>query len=361
MSVLKVRLFLAFLLLTITKAHGDERNVTDSILEGLEYKTLTAKLDYLQHKLTVMDYSVKEDRVIIDRRLAYQEAISEGILATMKRMSNNLVDLTGAINQLRSISNNCTTPPQKHQWNQTITEQKGNHHECYMPQVIHVSREDQLKDSSGLAVSRAVLVRSCKEEPSKRTGKYWIKPTEHDEPFLGYCEQTSFGGGWLVFQYRFNGSVDFYRDWAAYRNGFGSVDGEFWLGLERLHRITAAQIHELLVELKDFSGKYKYARYSVFKIGSEVEQYSLKMLGLYAGTAGDSLKFHKGMKFITNDREPNGRTTSEYEGAWWYNHLSTSNLNGRYKNGNSLKAITWFYYKNSFEGLAYSRMMIREV
>ncbi|XP_041782281.1 fibrinogen-like protein A [Anopheles merus] len=360
MSVLKVRLFLTFMLLTSTKAHDDERNVTESVLEGLEYKTLTAKLDYLLHKLTVMDSSLKEDGVIIDRRLAYQGGISEGILATVKRMSNNLDDLTGAINQLRSISNNCTTPPQKHQWNQTITDQKDNHHECYTPQVIHVSQEDQLKNSSG-QVPRKDFVRSCKEEPSKRSGKYWIKPTEHDEPFLGYCEQTSFGGGWLVFQYRFNGSVDYYRDWAAYRNGFGSVDGEFWLGLERLHRIIAAQNHELLVELKDFSGKYKYARYSRFKIGSEVEQYSLIMLGSYTGTAGDSLKLHKGMKFTTEYRNPVGGTVSEYKGAWWYNYVSLSNLNGRYKNGNSLKAITWFYYKNSFEGLAFSRMLIREV
>ena len=34
-----------------------------------------------------------------------------------------------------------------------------------------------------------------------------------------------------VFQKRFNGTVDFYRGFNEYENGFGSVYGEFWLGI----------------------------------------------------------------------------------------------------------------------------------
>ena len=33
-----------------------------------------------------------------------------------------------------------------------------------------------------------------------------------------------------VFQRRFNGNLDFSRNWIQYKFGFGDLDGDFWLG-----------------------------------------------------------------------------------------------------------------------------------
>lgn len=49
--------------------------------------------------------------------------------------------------------------------------------------------------------------------------------------------------GWIVFQRRFNGSVDFYRDWNAYKHGFGDLRSEFWLGNEKIHQLTSEGEH----------------------------------------------------------------------------------------------------------------------
>jgi len=40
-----------------------------------------------------------------------------------------------------------------------------------------------------------------------------------------------------VFQRRMNGTEDFYRNWQNYRDGFGNLDGEFWLGIINIRKV----------------------------------------------------------------------------------------------------------------------------
>uniref|UniRef100_A0A182UD08 Fibrinogen C-terminal domain-containing protein n=1 Tax=Anopheles melas TaxID=34690 RepID=A0A182UD08_9DIPT len=282
-------------------------------LTGFGYELITTKLEYLQYKLFEMESAMKIDRETIEQKLS------------------------GAISQLsQTIGHNLTAL--QTQSNKILYEQAAKANQKRMRNEIQTLASNRdvarfLTSSAGYA--RTISFPSCKEESSKLSGKYLIQLAENEEPFLGYCEQTAFGGGWLVVQHRYDGSVDFYRNWTEYRNGFGSVDGEFWLSLEKLHQITSARKHELLVELKDFEGNYKYTRYDEFEIGSEAELYSLKKLGSYTGTAGDSLTYHKGMKFTTKDRDNDENrsmnSAENYEGAWWYKEIHLSNLNGRYK------------------------------
>ena len=102
------------------------------------------------------------------------------------------------------------------------------------------------------------------------------------------CDMTTDGGGWTVFQRRLDGSVDFYLGWESYRNGFGNLNGEFWLGNDNLHRLTAAGNVTLRVDLEDFDGNFTYAEYTTFKVTDEADKYRL-LIGGYNGTAGDSM------------------------------------------------------------------------
>ena len=85
-----------------------------------------------------------------------------------------------------------------------------------------------------------------------------------------------------MFQRRLDGSVDFYRLWNDYKHGFGDLCGEFWLGLDKIHRLTSGVNNVLRVDLGDFEGKNTYAEYEKFGVMGENDKYKL-ILGSYSG------------------------------------------------------------------------------
>ena len=97
-----------------------------------------------------------------------------------------------------------------------------------------------------------------------------------------YCDQKTNGGGWTVIQRRKDGSVNFYRGWNDYKVGFGDLKGEFWLGLEKIYRLTHQTRNRLRVELEETSGKVAYAEYDYFAVSSGRVNYKLN-LGSYSG------------------------------------------------------------------------------
>uniref|UniRef100_A0A182PF05 Fibrinogen C-terminal domain-containing protein n=1 Tax=Anopheles epiroticus TaxID=199890 RepID=A0A182PF05_9DIPT len=204
-----------------------------------------------------------------------------------------------------------------------------------------------------------VSYRSCSMVPFRESGVYSIRPeTPFKQPLTVLCDQEYESGGWIVIQHRYDGSTNFYREWVEYREGFGNLDGEFWLGLESIHRLTRSARHELVVLLEDFEGNRTVARYDHFAIGSQTQKYALINIDGYSGTAGDSLSDMKGMAFSTHDADSdtsNENCAVTYSGAW-------CNLNGKYLRGETKEFATSMVWK-SFRGYHYSlkssKMMIR--
>lgn len=132
---------------------------------------------------------------------------------------------------------------------------------------------------------------------------------------------------WTTILRRQDGSVDFYRSWDEYKAGFGDPPlGEYFVGLDRLHKMTSRSPQELMIILRDWDGEERYASYDAFQIDSEADLYRLSNLGKYSGTAGDGMVVHKGMKFSTYDRDndsSNKHCAHLYYGAWWFNDCYT--------------------------------------
>ena len=184
-----------------------------------------------------------------------------------------------------------------------------------------------------------------------------------------YCDMENGGGGWTVFQKRFNGQTDFYRRWIEYENGFGNLKEEFWLGLSKIHRLTKSGLNQLRVDLKDFSNQRRYATYSSFSIGGSNTNYTLSISGYsFSGTAGDSLTNpHNGRRFATWDYDHN-ICARAYHGAWWYDNCFWlgSNLNGPYHfggikpaGGNEGYGMYWYSWKQLYGSMKQTEMKIK--
>ncbi|XP_060666726.1 fibrinogen-like protein 1 [Drosophila nasuta] len=148
------------------------------------------------------------------------------------------------------------------------------------------------------------------------------------------CDSQLAGPGWIVIQQRVGGNENFNRDWATYRKGFGSFESDFFLGLEKLHRITSLQHFELYIHLVDENDNTFNARYDGFKISDEDNGYALSLGNLISTPFGDGMRNTENMKFSTfdhdNDNDDDDNCAIIYESGWWYNYCNTCHLNAQY-------------------------------
>ncbi|XP_019638229.1 PREDICTED: fibrinogen-like protein A [Branchiostoma belcheri] len=235
--------------------------------------------------------------------------------------------------------------------------------------TVNLWRENHFEDCSEIHTAQAMF-------GSIASGVFSVKPvTVHArDPISVYCDQTTDGGGWTVIQRRFDGSLEFFREIGAYHYGFGDSTGEYWLGLNNIYHITAQNAYELYIELEDWSGNVKFARYSSFSVGP-ASDYTL-IVGGYSGTAGDgfylSSSSYTNMKFSTRwydqDTDSSCSLAEKFGGGWWYGSGSRSNLNGPYFheidgfniNGNNGYGILWFPFNgNPYYSLKKTKMMVR--
>ncbi|XP_053668079.1 microfibril-associated glycoprotein 4-like [Anopheles marshallii] len=202
------------------------------------------------------------------------------------------------------------------------------------------------------------------------TGVYFMRPDPSKNITFAvsrdWTNNHGYGDNWIIFQRRFNGSVDFYRNWTEYKQGFGDLRGEHWLGLEKLHMIVKTQRHELLIVLEDFEGVIAYAHYDDFQIGNETEKYIIKSVGKYTGTAGDSFTYHKDQLFTTNDQDNDKadyNCAQSFVGGWWFKSCYFSHLNGKYVDGNNklVRGINWNSFRGDTNSLKSTKMMVRPV
>lgn len=210
-----------------------------------------------------------------------------------------------------------------------------------------------------------------------RTRGSWTTVTQVRPPGLEprevRCDQQSAGGGWTVILARYPAHEDhhhrhdFNRSWNQYKQGFGDINGEFWIGNDVLHSLTRDVPNQLRVTLADWSGDSAVSTWDYFRIGSESDQYRLSV-GKYHknSTGGDALSHHNNHAFSTYDHDHDiddlDHCAQRYGGGWWYFRCFESHPTGKALPPNEVSrhAIVWRPWKAT-NGLKNVTMMIRPV
>ncbi|XP_069805637.1 fibrinogen-like protein 1 [Dendropsophus ebraccatus] len=230
-------------------------------------------------------------------------------------------------------------------------------------------------ENGGKEQSDAVQGYDCSDiweaNNASTSGTYRIQPMGTDVSFLVYCEMSELGG-WTIIQ-RHDGSdgLKFDETWDNYKNGFGELQGEHWLGLEYMYLLThqpdrSAKLH---ISLGDFSGNESYAEYNPFSVGNGDCHYKLSARK-YSGTAGDAFLGNgaanqHGSYFSTRDH-PTDNCNRKckvgdmgfpscgdiFHSGWWYNACGSANLNGVWRSPS--------HYKNFASSVSWPTWKIRE-
>ncbi|KAK3782943.1 hypothetical protein RRG08_065855 [Elysia crispata] len=310
-----------------------DNKTTDDAMQA-KFDSLNEKLDSYLNNTTVLVTSTVKDLNLIQTIDEHEQIYLKSLKEAVFNISDTSADT------IHLVEGHCASINQNTQAKFEQLDSNINRSTSATRFVLHdLLSQTQSNMSANLqsAITDTLSLKSCRKGqisvlPELTFPYPLIRPNNQsafDFPYL--CDTFTDGGGWIIIQRRTSGNVDFYRTWSDYKNGFGSLAEDFWLGNDKIHDITTLGLYELKVGII-YNGQFKFAHYTSFSISDESSNYVLD-LGAYDGTAGDSLSHHKGRQFTTRDRDNDGtggNCARDYRGAWWYVACHASNLNGQW-------------------------------
>ena len=145
-------------------------------------------------------------------------------------------------------------------------------------------------------------------------------------PFPVFCTLDKY----IVIQRRqapFN--LRFNRTWDEFKNGFGDLTVEFWLGLEKLYRITNQPYikYSIRLEVTSTAGSVYYYQTDNFYIAAEKERYKIVSIGsTTARNIGSDNFVSAGQIFATREKDV-AKPYGAYYNGFWYSNVAHVRVN----------------------------------
>ncbi|XP_063401983.1 angiopoietin-2-like [Mytilus trossulus] len=212
--------------LTTSEANFNEK--TTDLLSEFEHKQESLKLEMLSEYSAKLQVSHDtNNKQIID--------LANNLKSQLANLSRNIKDESVEVKSYLQTQNK-----ELDEWKTKLMETIK---DAYAPLMFNM-----FKDCSYMT------------EKQLKSGVYTIYPNMVDGT-QAYCDMTNDGEGWTVIQRRIDGTTNFNRTWNEYKEGFGDVGKEYWLGNKYLNILTSSGRYELRVDLVDTSNAKTYAVY----------------------------------------------------------------------------------------------------
>ncbi|XP_011410509.1 PREDICTED: ryncolin-4-like [Amphimedon queenslandica] len=161
-----------------------------------------------------------------------------------------------------------------------------------------------------------------------RTGVYWYRSVGRTHRV--FCDMTTAGGGWLVILRRLKewpvhaGNPDYFERYynpedeqGDYQRGFGSLDQNFWFGLNKLYRLTnRSNVYaQARFEFTEYETGIEYwVEYDTFAVGPKTSDYTLTIGNYTDGNLPDIFSVLNGWTFKPGN-------ICRHNSSWWYPKL----------------------------------------
>lgn len=243
-------------------------------------------------------------------------------MRSLGQSNNELLNNNNSPNNLQDNSSNEIDSSKLHKTTNTMSTS------TFIPPFYQVPRKREEDSRTRQSNSRTKLIDPIKYGSIKKKSCYSpniMKPTSCEDLYLDrvncdgiyvilikdeairvYCEIDDTSGSTIIMRRgAFNNYTltNFNQNWDKYKKGFGNIDADFWLGLDKIYELTKNKNQMLEINLESFDGKQLTLAFNQFYIDEESNNYKLT-IGEPISNQNYANQFinHNGAYFATADR-----------------------------------------------------------